>query len=172
MTMSNEPNLAAETLVGLPPEAVYKTIITVLPDGKEFPQLFQLVRLPDGTEEWQLTTERIRAFDEAFANATTVPNNWKETDTELLTRRPSARETEATVRNGGVTRIDLRRVLVLNLGDPQAIIQQKGLDTDRQRRFDRDKAFFTTLVMMARSHGGEWSEAAKFLHPAYPEILS
>jgi len=165
-------NLAAQTMVGLPPEAVYKTIFTELPDGTKLPQLFQLVRYPDGSEKWELTSERIRAFEESFGDTKTIPANWSAPDTEVLSRNDpitTSRETIDTVKLGGMTRIDLRRILILNLGDPQAIIRQKGLDSQRLARFEKDKAFFTTLCMMAHEHGGEWRKAREFLHPAYPD---
>lgn len=168
----NNNKLASETIINLPdPEKTYKTVVTKLPDGTDFPQLFQLVKYPDGTIKWELTSERIKEFDKTFADTTTIPNNWHKTDTNVLEQKTSSiphRETVSTVKEGGITRIDLRKILVLNLGDPQNIIRNKGLDPDRLTHFSKNKAYYTTLCMMAKEHGGEWMEASQFLHPEYP----
>jgi hypothetical protein len=143
--------LATETIMGLPVEETYNVVETTLPNGKIFKQLFQRVRLPDGTEDWQLVDEKIKAFEERFRDTTTVPNNWQSPGTEVLTARD--RETVHTIQQGGMTRIDMRRQLILGLGDPDAIIQAKGLDEFRIKFFKAHPSTLTLLHMMAVKHG-------------------
>lgn len=169
---------ATQTIISLPAEKVYKTVDVVMPDGKTKKRLVQLVRDELGNEDWEFTDERIRQFDaaaremdERFKNTVTKPDDWKQPTTKTLDRKgPLIRETNETIKSGGITRCDMRKILVMNLGDPNLIIQQKGLDTNRINIFKKQGAFFTTLCYMAKEHGGEWGKAAEYLKPDYPII--
>lgn len=178
--MSNP--LSTETITGLPVEEIYKIVETVLPNGKVYKQLFQRVRLQSGDEDWQLVDEKIKAFNDRFGDTTTIPNNWKSPDTEVLTAKD--RETAQTVQAGGMTRIDMRRQLVLGLGDPDIIIQAKGLDEHRIKFFKMHPSTLSLLHMMAVRHGDIietkndgrkvkhfWKTAASFIHSPFPDSL-
>ncbi|CAK0760286.1 conserved hypothetical protein [Azospirillaceae bacterium] len=174
--------LATETIMGLSIDDTYRVVETTLPNGKTFKQLFQKVRLPDGTEDWQLVDEKIKAFNERFGDTTTIPNNWKAPGTEVLTAKD--RETVQTIQAGGMTRIDMRRQLILGLGDPDIIIQAKGLDTSQIRFFKLHPSTLTLLHMMAVHHGDIietkpdgrkvkhlWATVASLISSPFPDSL-
>ena len=177
----NNP-LATETIVGLPVEETYNIVETKLPNGKVFKQLFQRVLMPDGTEDWQLVDEKLKAFDARFQDTTTIPANWKAPGTEVLTAKD--RETIHTIKQGGMTRIDMRRQLILGLGDPNIIVQGKGLDEARIKFFKLHPSTLTLLHMMAAKHGDTteklpdgrtvnhpWGTVASLITSPYPDII-
>lgn len=186
--MPDRNPLATQTIMGLPVEEIYHVVETKLPNGRVFKQLFQRVYLPDGKEDWQLVDEKLRAVDEArkalearYAGTGTVPKDWKQPDTEVLDRKDGAdRETDATIMAGGITRIDLRRQLVLGLGDERRIIQNKGLDESQIKFFKLHPSTLTLLHQLAIKHGNfrddkgdwhMWGEVAKLINPPYPDSL-
>lgn len=173
----NNP-LSTQTITTIPVEETYRVVDTVLPDGGIFKQLFQYVINDKGDQVWQLVDEKLRAIDERrremeeqFKNATSQPSNWSQPKTTTLV--PKDRESDYTLVHGGITRIDMRRALLLNLGDPQAIIKQKGLDSQRITHFKKEPKLFTLLCMMAHKHGDTadfpWRTASEFLSPPFPD---
>jgi len=174
--------LATETILGLPVEETYKVVETTLPNGRVFKQLFQRVLMPDGTEDWQLVDEKLKAFDARFQDTTTIPANWKSPVTEVLTAKD--RETAHTIQQGGMTRIDMRRQLILGLGDPNIIVQGHGLDDARLKFFKLHPSTLTLLHMMAVKHGDTteklpdgrtvkhpWGTVASLIRSPFPDSL-
>ena len=180
---TNNP-LATQTIMGVPVEETYIVIETKLPDETVFKQLFQHVIDENGKLSWQLVDEKLKAIDDkrkemdARFNDTvkSKPNNWDQPKTETLKKKEQ--ETDETLGAGGITRINMSRALLLNLGDPQRIIDQKGLDSQRIAHFQREPKLFTMLCMMAYKHGDItdkegrkyfWKTASTFLKPPFPD---
>lgn len=174
--------LSTQTVLGLPVEETYDVVETKLRNGKIIKQLFQRVITAEGVEDWQLVDEKIKAFNERFGDTTTIPANWKAPSTEVLTAKD--RETVHTVQQGGMTRIDMRRQLTLGLGDPDRIIQAKGLDEARVKFFKAHPSTLTLLHMMAVKHGDYtevktdgrrvkhfWGTVASFITSPFPDSL-
>lgn len=160
--------LDTETILGLPVEQVYGFADMTMPDGTKSQKLVQRARTPEGAIVWEEVNEKLKAFDERFSKTDTIPGSWQEPTTEVLT--PKERETADTIKSGGVTRLDMRRQLILGLGDPQTIIQHKALDDARIKFFQKHPSTLTLLYMMAKAHGGEWATAVQYIKPVYSDI--
>jgi hypothetical protein len=181
---TNNP-LATQTIMGVPVEETYRVIETMLPDGTVFKQLFHhVINEENGELTWQLVDEKLKAIDDKRKEmdarfkdtAKSKPSNWDPPQTETLKKKEQ--ETDETLGAGGITRINMSRVLMLNLGDPQKIIDQKGLDSQRIAQFKKEPRLLTTLCMMAYKHDDiidkegrrlSWRTASTFLKPAYPD---
>ena len=81
-----------------------------------------------------------------------------------------------------MTRIDMRRQLILGLGDPDIIIQAKSLDESRIKFFKLHPSTLTLLHMMAVKHGDItetkpdgrkvnhfWGTAASYISSPFPD---
>lgn len=180
---TNNP-LATQTIMGVSIEETYRILETPLPDGTVFKQLFHYVTNGKGELVWQLVDEKLKAIDdkrreidERFKDTKkSKPSNWDQPKTETLERKEQ--ETDDTLGAGGITRINMSRALMLNLGDPQRIIDQKGLDSQRIAHFLKEPKLFTMLCMMAYKHGDItdkdgrkylWKTASTFLKPPFPD---
>jgi len=153
-------NPAAETIVGQVVDEVYGWATIKMPDGTESKRLVQRAKTVDGRVIWEEVDPKIAAFNDRFKDTATVPADWRDPATGAVEQKAPGL---TTVQN-------LKRMLILSLGDPKAILTAKALDDGRLRDFKASPSKLTLIHGIINTlNDPEWNAVAKFLpRPLYP----
>lgn len=142
-------NIASQTIAGS-----YQVIQVPMPDGTTVERVVQRAKKPDGTIGWEFVDEKVAAFDAAFAETETVPAPYSPPTTEVLTPKNPMRMSPTTNK----TKRDVQAHLVEALGDPERIVAQGHLDTQKLQHLKNNKSEASTLRRLCIIVGGPWNK--------------
>ncbi len=147
-------NSATDTLSGS-----YGLASITMPDGTTQSVPARCVRKPNGTVTWIMLTEATLEAEARFANTAFAPHDHTAPTTAVLTPNARALETEKQIAYAHLLQF---------LGDPDRIIQQKGLDAERIAHMKKHPASLTMARSLCLLAGPKWREALTYIPKFYP----
>jgi hypothetical protein len=150
-------NIASQTIAGS-----YQIVQVPMPDGTTVDRVVQKAKKPDGTIGWEFVDEKVAAFDAAFAETHTVPAPFTPPTTEVLTPKDPLRIHSSTNK----TKRDVQAHLIEALGDPERLIAQGRLDTQKLQHLNTNKSEASTLRRLCIIVGGPWNQVVGMI-PRY-----
>lgn len=139
----------------------YGTARTIMPDGTEVPSLARKIQRGDGTVGWIIIDDRTLELERSFQNDTFRPSDHLPPDTKVLDRKPSALD--------GTTERVVHADLVMFLGDPDRILAQKSLDSDRIEHMRKHPASLTMARRLCQLSGPTWQQVMQYLPKYFPD---
>jgi hypothetical protein len=154
---------ATDTLSGTYTVASLKTA-----DGKETPVLVRYVVDGQGRTKMMIVDDALIEFEQRFADTTTMPSDQAPVDTEILTKNK-----ESTISHEQSTRIKLISAdMIQFIGDPDRIIEQKGLDADRLAHLKAHPSSATIARRICINMGGKWLQVAQYIPHFHPDPMT
>ena len=143
------------------------TVATIkMPDGTESPILVRKIVGGDGKVKMMVIDDSLIEFESRFSDTTTQPADLMAPQTETFIKN----EESDTIRKEQSTRIKMISAdMIQFVGDPDRIIEQKGLDPER---FAHMKAHPSSATMARRiciNMGGKWAQVAQYIPKFYPD---
>lgn len=148
---------ASDTLSGS-----YGVAALKLPDGTEVPCLARKIDRGDGTFGWVIIDDRVIAYEERQADTEFKAHDHLAPNTEVLDKK-------VTIRSDDTTQRHVSADLIQFLGDPDRIIENKGLDADRLAHMKAHPASLTMARRLCQLAGPKWQQVLQYLPKFYPE---
>jgi hypothetical protein len=148
---------ATDTLSG-----AYGAAKITMPDGTEVPVLVRKIVQPDGKAGWLVIDDKVMAYEASLGSTDFKPNDQLPPNTEVLHKN-------TTITTGNETRREISADLIQFLGDPDRIIAQKGLDSDRISHMKAHPASLTMARRLCELAGSKWIQVLQYLPKFYPE---
>lgn len=144
----------------------YSVATIKMEDGSESPILVRKVIAGDGKVKMMIIDDSLIEFESRFSKTTTVPQDLMPPDTETLIKN----EDGTTIRNEQSTRIKLISAdMIQFVGDPDRIIEQKGLDPERLAHMKAHPSSATMARRICINMGGKWAQVAQYIPKFYPD---
>lgn len=135
-----------------------------MPDGSVQLRPVHKAKKADGSIVWEFVDEKIEAFDRRFAETNSFrPGNLDPITTDVLTKNDPT-----SLREMNPTRKHLSEELIMALGDPDRIIEQKGLDPEKLEQLKRDKLASSLLFARCMLVGGKWTQVMQYVPNYHP----
>lgn len=143
----------------------YSVATLKMPDGTESSILVRKVVCGDGKTKMLVVDDTLIEFESRFADTTTQPSDLAPIDTETLTKNE-----KTTLRNEQSTRIKLISAdMIQFVGDPDRILEQKGLDPERLSHMKAHPSSATMARRICLNMGGKWAQVAQYIPKFYPD---
>jgi hypothetical protein len=154
----------SDTLSGTYSVASLKT-----PDGKETPVLVRYVVDGQGRTKMLIVDDALIEFEQRFADTTTMPSDQGPVDTEILTKNKQSE----TLSREQSTRIRLISAdMIQFIGDPDRILEQKGLDAERLAHLKAHPSSATIARRICINMGGKWLQVAQYIPHFHPDPVT
>ena len=131
-------------------------------DGTIIPVLMKRLPTTDGSVQWAIIDDRVMAFEAAQAGTEFKAESLAPSTAEAVTRR------SVTITVDDTTKRHISGDLIQFLGDPDRIIAQQGLDSDRIVHMKAHPASLTMARRLCQIGGPKWQEVLKYLPKIYP----
>lgn len=143
-----------ETLTG-----GYSTGNLTLADGTSREVLVRMVPVAGGESLPVIVDDAARRFDERFYDTATRPDDFVQPDTQILTPKTHTSPQLALIEAD----------MVAFLGDPDHVLAQGRLDTDRLAHLHAHPSSATLARRICTNMGGKWRELARLIPQTYPD---
>jgi hypothetical protein len=157
---------STDTLSGTYSVASLKTA-----DGKETPVLVRYITDGLGRTKMMMmiVDGALIEFEQRFADTTTMPSDQMPVDTEILTKNKQSE----TLSREQSTRIKLISAdMIQFIGDPDRILEQKGLDEERFAHLKAHPSSATIARRICINMGGKWLQVAQYIPHFHPDPMT
>lgn len=140
----------------------YGAATITMPDGSTMPVLARKIDRGDGSFGWIIIDDKIMAYEASLGDTEFKPNDHLQPNTNVLDKKVLNPKT--------TTSRQVYADLVMFLGDPDRIIEQKGLDSDRLEHMKRHPASLTMARRLCQLSGPKWKQVLQYLPQFFPTM--